>query len=66
MYFQKKNSSNHIFAFLANFFFQFWRLLIGWDSDESVNQWEASIIQKSWPKRQKIWFDEVFFKYYPT
>ena len=40
-----KNSSNHIFAFLANFF-EFSRLLIGWRLLRWVNQAEISKIKK--------------------
>ena len=49
-----KNSSNHIFAFLANFF-ECWRLLISW-----VNQLKVSKIKKNSPKSQNLWFDEFF------
>ena len=52
-----KNSSNHIFAFLANFFV-FRRILIRYAMTQLSSQSEASNILKSLPKMENIWFDE--------
>ena len=56
--FQKKNSSNHIFDFLVNFFNLVWRFLIvrpSWVNNQSE-------VSKFTKKIAKIWFDENFLK----
>ena len=49
-----KNSSNHSFIFLANFF-EFWRLLIGWLAAEWTNQKSPLFKKVSQRGKNMIW-----------
>ena len=53
-----KNSSNHIFAIIANFF-ECWRLLIGFSAEST---YQVSKIQKKFTEEAKIWVDDFFLK----